>query len=437
MNTPIPAIAKAQAVSTQDLLARYTMPNYGRLPLAPARGEGAWLYDESGRQYLDFGGGVAVCSLGHCHPVITEALRTQGETLVHCSNWYQIRGQGELGQFLVEKVMQEPGKCFFCNSGAEAVEGLLKLARKFGHLTPKADGTPRAGIITFHQSFHGRTFGGISATAQEKVKQGFEPLLTGFTHLPFNDIAALEAAVNEETVAILLEPVQGEGGVNIATPEFLRVCQRLCRERNALLMFDEVQSGLGRTGAWRGWAPIAPDVVPDAVSWAKGIAGGFPFGAAWIRGRPIKAGADLMLCDVLGPGSHGTTFGGNPLGCAVALAVMREVEAKNLCARSAEAGHRIVAEIIAWQHPLVNTARGLGLLTGFALNTSALAARGKWNADKGTASIHVVNELLAAGLLAIAAGPDVVRLLPPLNVSDEEVRTALSIVRRVLDAAAA
>jgi len=435
LNTPIPAIAKAPAIATPELLARFTVPNYGRLPLAPARGEGVWLYDESGRQFLDFGGGVAVCSLGHCHPVISEVLRTQAETLVHCSNWYQIRGQGELGQFLVEKVMQQQGKCFFCNSGAEANEGLLKLARKFGHLTPKADGTPRAGIITFTNSFHGRTFGGISATGQDKVKQGFEPLLTGFTHLPYNDIAALEAAVHDDTVAILLEPVQGEGGVNIATPEFLRACERLCRERNALLMFDEVQSGLGRCGAWRGWGLIAPDVVPDAVSWAKGIAGGFPLGAAWIRERAIKPGADLLLCDVLGPGSHGTTFGGNPLGCAVALAVLREVETENLCARSAEVGRRIVAEVKSWQHPLVVTARGAGLLTGIELNPAALAARGAWSADKGPASMHIVKALLESGLLAIAAGPSVVRLLPPLNVSDEEVATALGIVRRVLDAA--
>lgn len=432
MNTPIPAIAKAPAVATQELLARYTVPNYGRLSLAPVRGQGVWLYDEAGRQYLDFGGGVAVCSLGHCHPVISEALRTQSETLVHCSNWYQIRGQGELGQFLVEKVMRQPGKCFFCNSGAEANEGLLKLARKFGHLTPKADGTPRAGIITFTNSFHGRTFGGISATGQDKVKQGFEPLLTGFTHLPYNDIAALEAAVNDDTVAILVEPVQGEGGVNIATPEFLRACERLCREQNALLMFDEVQSGLGRCGEWRGWGLIAPDVVPDAVSWAKGIAGGYPFGAAWIRERPIARGPDLLLCDVLGPGSHGTTFGGNPLGCAVALAVLQEVEAKNLCERSAAVGQRIVEEVKSWQHPLVTTARGVGLLTGVELNTAAM----NWSADKGLASIHMAKAMLEAGLLVIAAGPTVVRLLPPLNVTDEEVTTALGIFRRVLDAAA-
>jgi acetylornithine/N-succinyldiaminopimelate aminotransferase len=436
LNTPIPVIAKAPAIATQELLARYTVPNYGRLSLAPVRGNGVWLYDEAGRQYLDFGGGVAVCSLGHCHPVITEALRTQSEALVHCSNWYQIRGQGELGQFLVEKVMQQPGKCFFCNSGAEAVEGLLKLARKFGHLTPKADGTPRAGIITFHQSFHGRMFGGISATGQDKVKQGFGPLLTGFTHLPLNDIAALEAAVNDGTVAIMLEPVQGEGGVNITTPEFLRACERLCHEHNALLIFDEVQTGLGRNGAWRGWASIAPDVVPDAVAWAKGIAGGFPFGAAWIRERPVKPAADLLLCDVLGPGSHGTTFGGNPLGCAVALAVLREVEAQNLCTRSAEVGRRIVDDVNAWQHPLVRTTRGVGLLIGVELNLEALAARGAWSAEKGLASVHMAKLMLDAGLLLIPGGPAVVRMLPPLNVTDEEVETALGIFRRVLDAAA-
>jgi len=433
MNTPIPVIAKAPVLSTQELLTKYTVPNYGRLTLAPARGEGTWLYDESGRQYLDFGGGVAVCSLGHCPAVVQEALRAQSETLIHCSNWYQIRGQGELGQFLTETVMQKPGKCFFCNSGAEANEVYLKLARKFGHLTPKSDGTPRGGIITFHNSFHGRTFGGISATAQEKVKHGFEPLLTGFTHLPFNDIAALEAAVNDDTVAILLEPVQGEGGVHIATPEFLRACQRLCRERNALLMFDEVQSGLGRAGSWRGWASIAPEIVPDAVAWAKGIAGGFPFGAVWINDRPVSPGADLALCDVLGPGSHGNTFGGNPLGCAVALAVLREIKERGLCENSAQTGRRLMDTINAWQHPLLHGARGLGLFIGLDINTAALEARGTWKPDKGSASIHLVNELMAAGLLAIAAGPAVIRFLPPLNVSEAEVQTALSILRRVLD----
>ncbi len=433
MNDPVPVIAKAPVLSTQELLTKYNVPNYGRLSLVPARGEGSWLYDESGRQYLDFGGGVAVCSLGHCPPVMQKALREQSATLIHCSNWYQIRGQGELGRFLTETVMGHPGKCFFCNSGAEANEGILKLARKFGHLTPKADGTPRMGIITFHNSFHGRTFGGISATAQEKVKHGFEPLLPGFIHLPFNDVAALEAAVNEDTVAILLEPVQGEGGVHMATPEFLRACRRLCTERNALLMFDEVQSGLGRTGSWRGWEPIAPEIVPDAVSWAKGIAGGFPLGAVWINDRPVTPGAALALCDVLGPGSHGNTYGGNPLGCAVALAVLGEIKERDLCGHAARTGQALLDTVNGWQHPLLHGARGTGLFIGLDLNTAALQATGKWHPDNGPASIHLMKELMAAGLLVIAAGPTVLRLLPPLNVGEDEVKTALGILRRVLD----
>ena len=433
MNDPLPVIATATATATAELLAKYTVPNYGRLALAPARGEGPWLWDEGGRQYLDFGGGVAVCSLGHCPPAITRALEEQGRTLIHCSNWYQIRGQGELGRFLVETVMEAPGKCFFCNSGAEANEGLLKLARKFGHLTPRPDGTPRRGIITFTNSFHGRTFGGISATGQDKVKAGFEPLLEGFTHLPFNDIAALTAACNEDTVAILLEPVQGEGGINVATPEFLAACRDLATRHNALLLLDEVQCGLGRTGHWCGWKPILPGLVPDAVSWAKGIAGGFPLGAVWIADRPVAPGHELALCDVLGPGSHGTTYGGNPLGCAVAMAVLTEIRDRRLCEAAAKVGADIIATVNAWRHPLLREARGLGLLIGFDLDLDALRATGRWHPDQGLASLFVVKALMDAGLLTVLAGPSVVRWLPPLNVDAEAVATALSIFRRVLD----
>ena len=437
MNDPLPVIATAQSTATAELLAKYTVPNYGRLALAPARGEGPWLWDESGRQYLDFGGGVAVCSLGHCPPAITRALEEQGRTLIHCSNWYQIRGQGELGQFLVETVMEAPGKCFFCNSGAEANEGLLKLARKFGHLTPRPDGTPRRGIITFTNSFHGRTFGGISATGQDKVKAGFEPLLEGFTHLPFNDVAALTAACNEDTVAILLEPVQGEGGINVATPEFLAACRDLATRHNALLLLDEVQCGLGRTGHWCGWKPILPGLVPDAVSWAKGIAGGFPLGAVWIADRPVAPGNPLALCDVLGPGSHGTTYGGNPLGCAVAMAVLTEIRDRRLCEAAATVGAEIIAKVNAWHHPLLREARGLGLLIGFDLDLDALRATGRWHPDQGLASLFVVKALMDAGLLTVLAGPSVVRWLPPLNVDADTVATALSIFRRVLDQLAA
>lgn len=433
MNEQTSAVAGAARLSTAELVKRYTVPNYGRLELAPVRGEGSWLYDERGRRYLDFGGGVAVCSLGHCPPVISEALERQGRTLIHCSNWYQIRGQGELGQFLAETVMASPGKSFFCNSGAEANEAMLKLARKFGHLTPKADGTTRREIITFHGSFHGRTFGGISATGQDKVKVGFGPLLEGFRHLPFNDVEALEAAFSEDTVAVLLEPVQGEGGVHVATAEFLRACAALCRRHNALLLMDEVQCGLGRAGHWCGWKPIVPDLVPDAVSWAKGIAGGFPFGAMWVSDRLVAAGRPELLCDVLGPGSHGTTYGGNPLGCAVALAVLGAVASADLCGAAARTGERIMAEVRSWQDPLIREVRGLGLLIGFDLDTEAMESCGAWRADDGMASLRVVRALMDEGLLTVAAGPTVVRWLPPLNVSAVEVDLALGMLRRVLD----
>lgn len=433
MNLPLPIVGKAAAQSAHELLARYTVPNYGRLALTPERGSGVWLWDVNGRQYLDFGGGVAVTSLGHCPPAITRALAEQGSKLIHCSNWYEVREQGELGKFLTETVMGSPGKTLFCNSGAEANEALIKLARKFGHATPLADGTPRTGILTFFNSFHGRTYAGISATGQEKVKTGFAPLLSGFTHLPYNDLAAVEAALQPDTVAILIEPVQGEGGVNVATAEFLRGLAKICQEKNLLLLFDEVQSGIGRCGHWCGWKPVAPEIVPDGVSWAKGIGGGFPIGAAWIRQRPVSAGPEAPdLCDILGPGSHGTTYGGSPLACAVSAAVLSEIHEKGLCAHAAAMGAEITATVTGWNHPLIREVRGLGLLLGFVLNPEALPSPSPGEAAT-LPSIQVVKALMADGLLAVAAGPEVIRWLPPLNVTREETATALSIFRRVLD----
>ena len=435
MTSPLPQ--PAYPASAEDLLARYTVPNYGRLALVPHRGQGSWLWDESGRSYLDFGGGVAVTSLGHCPPAITQALAEQGNRLIHCSNWYQIRGQGELGQFLTETVMESPGKSLFCNSGAEANEAIIKLARKFGHATPLPNGTPRTHILTFNNSFHGRTYAGISATGQEKVKLGFAPLLPGFTHLPYNDLAAVHASLAEhpDTAAILLEPLQGEGGVHLASPDFLRGLAQLCQEHNILLLFDEVQSGLGRLGHWCGWKPQAPEITPDAVSWAKGLGGGFPVGAAWIRQRPISADPHAPdLCDLLGPGTHGTTYGGSPLACAVALAVLREIQSSQLCQHAAALGQEIPAAVAAWHHPLIHAIRGLGLLIGFELDESAFLARTSFTPADGLPSIHLVKALMAEGLLTVAAGPLVVRWLPPLNVSRDEVHSALAIFRRVLDA---
>ena len=434
MNLPLPLVEKSAALSPQELLARHTVPNYGRLSLVPARGEGSWLWDITGRQYLDFGGGVAVCSLGHCPPVLQRALAEQSAKLIHCSNWYQIAGQGELGRFLSETVMESPGKTLFCNSGAEANEALLKLARKFGHMTPAANGRPRTQIITFHNSFHGRTYGGISATAQQKVKDGFEPLVPGFTHVAFNDTEAALAAVTPETAAFLLEPLQGEGGIHTAEPGFLRALAAVCQEKNILLLFDEIQCGLGRAGHWRGWHSLAPEITPDGVAWAKGIAGGFPVGAAWIKKRAVTADAAAPdLCDILSAGTHGTTYGGSPLACAAAQAVLGEIDRRSLCARAGEAGLLIRETVAAWNHPLIAGIRGLGLMIGFDLNTAALLAAGKYREADGPASLFTVKALMAQGLLTVGSGASVVRWLPPLNVSDQEIDTALGIFRRTLD----
>ena len=433
MNDPLAMIAPGKVEQAQQLLAQYVVPNYGRLDLVPERGKGALLWDQAGRQYLDFGGGVAVTSLGHCPEVMVRAIIDQAKKLIHCSNWYQIAEQGQLAKFIVQTVMAEAGKCFFCNSGAEANEGLIKLARKFGHARPQHDGAPRYEIITFHQSFHGRTMATISATAQQKVKEGFAPLLEGFVHVDFNDIGALRAAISDRTVAILLEPIQGEGGIHVATPEFLEAVADLCRKQDLLLLFDEVQSGIGRAGHWCSWKTIVGDhstmVIPDGVSWAKGIGGGFPIGAVWIRDR--AATSQIQLCDLLGVGSHGTTYGGNPLACAVALAVLQEIDQKNLCERSRDVGNEIQRTVRSWHSPLISDVRGHGLLIGVEIHAERLEQAPTWQPG-AVHSIFIVKKLMEAGLLTVAAGPRVVRLLPPLNVTAEEVQTALSICHRVL-----
>lgn len=417
--------------STQQLLERYVTPNYGRFPIAFARGKGSRIWDEAGREYLDFGMGIAVCPLGHCHGAITSAVHSQVENLIHCSNLYQIREQALLAEHIVKQGVEEPGKVFFCNSGAEANETLIKLARKFGRDVPKAGGEARSEIITFDASFHGRTMAGISATGQQKVKDGFAPLLPGFVHTPFNDLDALTKAVTADTAAILLEPVQGEGGIVPATPEFLRGVAKLCRERNLLFMLDEVQCGIGRLGRWCGWKAILddPEVTPDAVSWAKGLGGGLPIGAVWIRRRPIdESHPDKALCDVLGPGTHGSTFGGTPLVSAASLAVLEEIHQQRLWENAAGMGQTLRDEIESWSNPLIEGVRGLGLMLGIVLKESASDLHGVI-ATGQTPAVFIVNKLTEAGLLTIPAGPRVVRLLPALNVEKSDVAKALEILK--------
>ena len=386
---------------TQELISefdKYVMPTYGRLPLAFVRGEGSRVWDADGKDYLDFGGGIAVNVLGH--GALTQVLLEASAKLVHVSNLYYNAPQARLAKKLVELV-GTPGKVFFCNSGGEANEAQYKLARKWGN-----EHGGRFETLTFHGSFHGRTMAGISATGQEKVKHGFEPLLEGFRHVPFNDLAATANAVGLKTAAILLEPIQGESGIRPATPEFLRGLRQLCDEKNLLLQFDEVQCGVGRTGNFCGFKSIAPDVVPDSISWAKGLAGGFPMGAMWAR-QPYQ--------DVLGPGTHGTTFGGTPLACMVALAVMEAVEQQGLIANAQAMGDYFLSRLR--QLPGITEVRGMGLMIGVELPVKAKP---------------FIMKLAQHGLIGVLAGTNVVRFLPALTTTRAEVDEATEKLKQAL-----
>ena len=409
------------ATTTAELYRDYVMPTYGRFDLALTRGEGSRVWDEAGKSYLDFGAGIAVSSLGHSHPVLIQAVAGQAAQLIHTSNLYLTRPQGELAKLIVD-LLGLGGKVFFCNSGAEANEGLYKLARKFGAATGRHE------IITFGNSFHGRTLGGISATGQEKVKTGFAPLVEGFTHVPFNDLAAVEAAITPITVAILVEPVQGEGGINPATPDFLKGLRALCDRHDLLLMFDEVQCGFGRTGDWCAWRTIVPTgAEPDAVSWAKGIAGGVPLGAFWAGTR--QAGT-APLCDLLGPGTHGTTYGGNPLAAAAGLAVLTEIGRAGLLANARNLGAHLIGKLEAMGLSAIRLVRGVGLMIGIELNDLPPSFGGE-----GAPAIRMTKALMAEGLLVIPSGERTIRLLPPLTITEAEADEALGILSRVLSEA--
>ncbi len=414
-------------MNTPDRFAQHVLPTYGRFPLAPVRGAGCRRWDVDGECYLDFCTGLAVCSLGHCHPRLVEAIREQAGNLLHVSNLYQIPQQAELAEEINTQHVKLPGKVFFSNSGAEANDGLIKSARRFGHKRPQADGSPRFEVITFTLSFHGRTLGSMSATGQAKIQEGFDPLLPGFRYLPFNDIAALENGIRPETAAVLLEPIQGEGGVNMATPEFLRAVAAVCKKHDLLLMFDEVQAGFGRCGDSMAWRMLAPEIDPDGISWAKGIGGGVPIGAFWLSDRAIDD-AGTAFSSLMGPGSHGSTYGGNPLVCAASLAVLREIREKELAAHALLMEVRIRETIRSWKLPVITEVRGSGLLLGVGLDPALIPApEGK------TPALVVVNKLMEHGLLVPPAGPNTIRLLPPLNVTEEEIDEALAILKATLE----
>ena len=407
--------------STEELYAAHVVPTYGRFPLALARGAGARVWDEDDRAYLDFTSGIAVNSLGHAHPGMQAAMAAQAATLIHTSNLFFTRPQGELAARLCS-FLGEPGRIFFSNSGAEANEGLYKLARKHGSARGRHE------IISLDGSFHGRTLASIAATGQLKVKLGFGPAVSGFLNVPAR-LECVAAAVSPRTAAILVEPVQGEGGVRLLPAEFLRGLRALCDEHGLLLLFDEVQCGLGRTGQWCGWhASGATDVIPDAVSWAKGIGGGFPLGAFWVR---EQAGANSQkLPELLGPGSHGTTYGGSPLACAAALCVLATIEEENLLANATARGAQLRAAVAALNSPLVREIRGAGLLLGIEI--SDFRWRDQTEPDPRPAALRLTLKLIEHGLLVVPAGEQVIRLLPPLNVTAAECDEAVALLRDVL-----
>ncbi|MFZ4483574.1 MAG: aspartate aminotransferase family protein [Chthoniobacterales bacterium] len=407
--------------STAELDAAHVVPSYGRFPLTLARGAGARVWDENDRAYLDFTSGIAVNSLGHAHPAMQAALAGQAAKLIHTSNLFLTRPQAELAA-LLGSFIAEPGRIFFSNSGAEANEGLYKLARKHGSAHDRYE------IISLEGSFHGRTLASIAATGQHKIKVGFGPAVPGFVNVPAN-LESIAAALSPRTAAILVEPIQGEGGVRVLPADFLRGLRALCDEHGLLLLFDEVQCGLGRTGHWCGWHTCgATDVMPDAISWAKGIGGGFPLGAFWVREH---SGANSQkLSELLGPGSHGTTYGGSPLACAAALCVLNTIAGENLMANATARGAQLRAAVAALESPLVREIRGAGLLLGMEI--SDFRWKDQTAADASPAARRLTLKLLEHGLLVVPAGEQVIRLLPPLNVTAAECDEAVALLRDVL-----
>lgn len=392
----------AQWIEKSD---KVIMKTYGRYPIVPVRGEGCQLWDADGKRYLDFLAGVAVNNLGHCHPRVVKAIQEQAATLIHCSNYYQIPQQIELAELLCSLSFAD--RAFFCNSGAEANEAAIKLARKYSRDTT---GRPeRYGIITAAESFHGRTMATVSATGQEKVQRFFDPLLHGFSHVPFDDIAAMEAAIDENTCAIMLEPIQGEGGVNVPSKEYLLAVRELCNKNDLLLILDEVQVGMGRTGKM--FAHEHFGITPDIMTLAKALAGGAPIGTMLAKEEIAQAFV---------PGTHGSTFGGNPLVCAAAIATVRTILEDGILSRTEEIGEYLQGELEALQAKfptIVKNVRGIGLMIGMALHIPGG---------------DIVKKGHERGLLLNVTHDTVLRFVPPLTVTKAEVDEMINILSGIL-----
>jgi acetylornithine/N-succinyldiaminopimelate aminotransferase len=385
---------------TIDLFKKYVIANYGRLPRVMVKGEGCYMWDADGKKVLDMFPGWAVSGIGHCHPKVVEALRKQAGELIHVDNTFYSEPQGRLAQMLSERGFG--GKCFFCNSGAEANEGALKLARLYTSKEKKYK------FITCEGSFHGRTFAAVTATAQPKYHEGFLPLLPGFIYIPFNDVNALNAAFTDEVAAVLVEPIQGEGGINVATPEFLRAIRRLCDEKGAVMILDEVQTGMGRTGKWFGYQHF--DVEPDIITMAKALGGGTAIGGMMAR-------EEIAACLV--PGKHASTFGGNCLACAAGIATIEAIEEENLLGHAVEMGQYAQDQLRALKekYPIIDHVRGIGLMIGIQLTRPGA---------------QIVAKCLEKGLRINCTHDTVIRFMPAMIVTKEQIDEAVGIFESVL-----
>lgn len=388
--------------------ARYLMQTYTRQPLAIARGRGTKVYDFEGREYLDFVGGIAVNILGHGHPDLVQAIQRQAAQLIHTSNLYYTDPQVKLAQVLVDHSFAD--KVFFCNSGAEANEAAVKLARRYSH---DKYGAGRFEIVTMKNSFHGRTMATLTATGQDKIQKGYEPLLPGFHHVAFNSLEELTEAVTDKTAAIMLEPIQGEGGVHVADRGYLRQVRDLCTKRDVLLIFDEVQTGMGRTGTLFAYEQLG--VQPDIMTLAKGLGGGMPIGACL---------ATDSVAQAFSPGSHASTFGGNPLACAAGLAVCRVLLEGQVLDQARQMGEYFAKGLADCKerHRVVREVRGLGLLRGMEL------------AMEGTV---VVSECLARGILINGTSAHVLRFVPPLIISQPDIDRLIETLGQIFSKQAA
>jgi len=386
---------------TIELYSKYVINSYTKTPLVMVRGKGSWLWDSEGKKYLDLFPGWGVNGLGHCHPKVAGAVKKQLTTLMHVPNNFYNKLQGRLAELLIKNSFA--GKCFFCNSGAEANEAAIKLARRHGNLNGRNE------IITCYNAFHGRTITTITATAQEKYQKGFEPLTPGFEHVPYGDLAAMKNAVSPKTAAILIEPIQGEGGINTASKEYFQALRKLCDENNVLLMFDEVQTGLGRTGEIFCYKHFG--IEPDVISLAKALGGGLAIGAIISRAN---------VADVLVPGTHASTFGGNPIACSAGIAVFEALEKENLIEKTRELGGYLKSRLLklAKTYPnLIKEVRGMGLMLGIELN--------KPGAD-------IAKKCMEKGLLINCTHDTVLRIMPAMTVKKSELKLGLDILSSVL-----